>query len=133
MEDVRWKQRHQNFSNTLKNLNKAAELPTPDIFQRAGLIQFFEITYELAWKMMKDYLKDQGFSEVKSPKATIKKAFEIDIIKDGHIWMEMLDDRNLTTHTYDEESAEKVSRLIKEKYLHLFNDLSAKFKELKDE
>lgn len=65
---------------------------------------------------MKDYLETEGY-QVKSPRETIKVAFQIGIIQDGHIWIEALSSRNLTSHTYDEALAEKLIQLIKEKYI----------------
>ena len=65
------------------------------------------MTFELAWKVLKDYLEAEGYI-VKSPRETIKQAFQIQLINDGHIWMEALAVRNLTTHTYDEKLVNKL-------------------------
>ncbi len=75
MHDIRWKQRLSNFQKSLAHLADAVELEKPTIIQQAGTIQFFEMSFELAWKTLKDYLEEQGFIDVKSPKATIKKAY----------------------------------------------------------
>lgn len=99
------------------------EINNPDIIQRAGLIQFFEMSCELAWKTMKDYLEEQGFTEIKSPRDTVKKAFEIGIVTNGHAWLQLLTDRNLTTHTYDEETSKLVEKLIHEHYYTLLKEL----------
>ena len=85
-QDIRWKQRFQNFEKSFHLLEEAMNIAKPDIFQRAGMIQFFEMTFELAWNTLKDYLEEQGFNEIKSPRAAIKKGFEIDLIKDGESW-----------------------------------------------
>lgn len=69
--------RLSNFKSSLAHLAMAVEIENPDIVQQAGTIQFFEMSFELTWKTLKDYLEDQGFTDVKSPKATIKKAFNI--------------------------------------------------------
>lgn len=82
--DIRWKQRYQNFKKSLQYLEKAINIKDPDIIRKAGLIRFFEISFELAWNTMKDYLEDQGFIDIKSPRTAIKKAFEIDLVTDGH-------------------------------------------------
>ncbi|WP_200086690.1 HI0074 family nucleotidyltransferase substrate-binding subunit [Salicibibacter cibi] len=63
--------------------------------ERAGLIQLFEVTFELAWKVFKDYLEAEGYI-MKSPRQTIKQAFQMGIIEDGHTWIDALSDRNLT-------------------------------------
>ncbi|MCF8231241.1 MAG: nucleotidyltransferase substrate binding protein [Bacteroidales bacterium] len=130
--DIRWKQRFQNYKNALSNLKKAMEIENPDIVQKAGLIQFFEITYELAWNLMKDYLQEQGYIDVKSPRSAIKRAFESELISDGHKWLELLNDRNLTAHTYDEDTVEKITNLIKGKYYPLLEELEKTFKRLED-
>ena len=100
-QDVRWKQRFQNYEKSLHHLEDALKIKKPDIIQRAGMIQFFEMTFELAWDTLKDYLEEQGFNEIKSPRAAIKKGFEIDLITDGESWLQLLEDRNLTAHAYD--------------------------------
>ena len=92
-KDIRWKQRFQNFSKTLEYLEMALLIENPDIIQKAGTIQFFEMSFELAWNTVKDFLEEQGFTDVKSPRSALKKAFETGIIADGHSWMELLVDR----------------------------------------
>jgi nucleotidyltransferase substrate binding protein (TIGR01987 family) len=128
-KDIRWKQRFQNFEKALKHLEEALQIKNPDIIQTAGIIQFFEMNYELAWNTVKDFLEEQGFNDVKSPRDALKKAFEIDLVKDGHTWMELLLDRNLTAHTYDEAKATEVQKLIHNKYFPLLKELYFTFKE----
>ncbi len=82
---------------------------------------------------MKDYLEAQGFSDVKSPRNAIKKSFETGLIADGHTWMELILDRNLTAHTYDEEKATEVEKLIKNKYFKLLDDLYLTFSKKQNE
>ena len=127
--DIRWLQRFQNFEKSLSYLQEAMEIKNPDIFQKAGTIQFFEMTFELAWNMVKDYLEDQGFPDVKSPRSALKKAFETGLIVDGHRWMELLLNRNLTAHTYDEETADEVIKLIQTDYKPLLKQLYDTFKQ----
>ena len=122
-QDIRWKQRFQNFEKAMKHLESALQLKDPDILQKAGIIQFFEMSYELAWNTLKDYLEEQGFMDVKTPRNAFKKAFEIELIQDGHTWMELLLDRNLTTHAYDEEKASEIETLIHQKYYPLLIQL----------
>jgi nucleotidyltransferase substrate binding protein (TIGR01987 family) len=123
-EDIRWKQRFQNYEKSLKYLEDALDIKRPDIIQRAGIIQFFEMTFELAWNTMKDYLEEEGFLNLNSPRDAIKKAFEIDLIIDGHAWLKALEDRNLTSHTYDEETAAEVEGLIRNNYYRLLKEFS---------
>jgi nucleotidyltransferase substrate binding protein (TIGR01987 family) len=95
--------------------------------ERGGLIHYFEVAFELGWKVLKDYLIDDGFKEVMGPKTIIKVAFEQGLITDGHTWLQALEDRNLTTHTYDFELAMEVENSIRNEYYPLLitleNDL----------
>jgi nucleotidyltransferase substrate binding protein (TIGR01987 family) len=116
MKDLRWRQRFENFERSYLLLKKYSQKEINNELERAGVIQFFEMTFELAWKVLKDYLESQGFI-VKSPRESIKQAFQIDIIDDGHIWLDALDKRNLTTHTYDDALAEKLLQDITNLYL----------------
>ena len=120
---VRWKQRFINFSKSMNYLEQALTIQSPDIVQKAGIIQFFEMSFELSWKVLKDYLEEQGFEDVRSPRAAIKQAFEIGIIENGHGWLELLQDRNLTAHTYDEEKANEMEQLIHKNYFPLLKKL----------
>ncbi len=127
-EDIRWKQRFQNYEKAFKLLERTLEIKEPSEAEMGGAIQFYEMSFELAWKTLKDYLNEQGFV-VKTPRQTIKQAFQIDLVKDGHLWMNALDDRNLTTHTYDESTAKKVLSSIRNTYYpalrQLYNDLKS--------
>jgi len=122
-KDVRWKQRFQNFEKTLHYLEDAMNIKEPDVFQRAGTIQFFEMSFELAWNLLKDYLLEQEYIHIDSPRAVLKQAFEDKLISDGHTWLKLLEDRNLTSHTYDEETAIEVVQLIRKTYYPLLKKL----------
>lgn len=122
MED-RWKQRFQNFEKAFKKLQQAVDLGEYSELERAGLIQTFEFTFELAWKTLKDILEFEGF-EVKSPRETIKQAFQTGYIKDGDGWLDVLAKRNLMSHIYDDEVSEEVSDLIQNRYYFLMAELS---------
>lgn len=105
--DIRWKQRFENLQAVYRRLEEAAQAlrQTPDnaLIQMA-LIKAFEMTFELSWKTMKDYLQYNGIA-VKLPREVIKQAFANDMVVDGQVWIDMLEDRNLMTHTYDEARA----------------------------
>ena len=121
-KDIRWKQRFQNYEKAYLLLERNLNIAEPSEVERAGIIQFFEMAFELAWKLMKDYLEEEGFV-VNSPKEAIKQAFQSDIIKDGHTWIDALNDRNLTTHIYEEETAIMVTEKIKENHFPLLKNL----------
>ena len=127
LKEIRWKQRFENFDKSYKLLKKYSNQEITTELERAGIIQFFEMTFELAWKVLKDYLESEGYM-VKSPRETVKQAFQIWLIDNGHIWIDALSNRNLTTHTYDEELATKMTSEILNAYLpeldKLYNKLS---------
>jgi nucleotidyltransferase substrate binding protein (TIGR01987 family) len=128
MKDIRYLQRFENYEKSFLLLSGALEINAPSLVEKAGTIQFFETTFELAWKLMKDYLSYLGY-EVKSPRDAIKQSFAIELITNGDSWINALMDRNLTTHTYDEEIANEVYQAIKNNYFLLLNDLYIAFKE----
>jgi len=131
-QDIRWQQRYRQFNRAYLLLVQAIAIESPNIVERAGLIQFFEMAFELSWKLLKDYQQAEGF-EVNSPRAAIKLAFQNGIVDDGHVWIQALEDRNLTTHTYNEETAQQVEQKIREMYFPLLNALNNRFSELEIE
>jgi nucleotidyltransferase substrate binding protein (TIGR01987 family) len=115
-KEIRWKQRFVNFEKAFFQLSKGVEKQSDlDDIGKEGLIQRFEYTLELAWKTLKDLLESERII-VKSPAETIKHAFRMGIIDNGELWIQMLDDRNLMAHTYDELNFNSALRNIKEKY-----------------
>ena len=125
---IRWKQRFQNYEKAYHLLEQAVQIKELSEIERAGLIQFFEMTFELAWKLMKDYLSSEGFV-IKTPRQAIRQAFQSDIITEGRVWLEALSDRNLTVHTYEEATAGKVQQDINEVYFPLLKQLYLFFRE----
>lgn len=126
-QDIRWKQRFQNFTKALARLGDAVELATErDLsdLEEQGLIQAFEFTHELAWNTLKDFLAYQGVehSIIGSRDAT-RLAFENQLIKNCEAWMEMIKSRNKTSHTYNEEIAAEIATLIIESYYAEFEQL----------
>lgn len=118
-QDIRWQQRFDNWQSAYKRLRHAvmanAERPDDELIQMA-LIKAFEMTFELSWKTMKDYLKYNGV-DVKLPREIIKQAFANDIVTDGQQWIDMLEDRNLMAHTYDEARARLAVGHICQRYM----------------
>lgn len=114
-KQIRWKQRFQNFEKAFAQLDNALKIKNPSETERAGVIQFFEICFELAWKTLKDYLESKQVV-VSFPRDVIKQAFHHQVITDGDTWMDMLEKRNELTHTYNEATAEKALQLIRNKY-----------------
>ncbi len=100
---------------------------TPSDLEKAGIIQAYEFTFELAWKTLKDYL-DEKEVNVKYPRDVIKEAFRYEIIEDGELWLDMLQKRNLMAHTYQETHAEVAIQLIKESYFAAIEQLYVHFR-----
>lgn len=125
-QDIRWQQRFQQFEKAFALLKMAIVIQTPSIVERAGLIQFFEMAFELGWKLLKDYLEAEGF-KVQSPRDAMKQAFQAGLVSNGHSWIEALEDRNLTTHTYNEETAIAVEEKIRKNYYYLLANLEQAF------
>lgn len=126
MNQIRWKHRFENYEISFNNLEKFITLEVTTELERAGIIQLFEICFELSWKLLKDYLIFQGY-KVKSPRDAFKTAFQIGIIDAGHVWLNALEDRNLTVNTYDEVLAEKVFLNIRDIYFTELEKLYHRF------
>ncbi len=121
-KEIRWKQRFSNFEKAFLLLNRTAKKEKLNEAEKAGLIQFFEITFELSWKIMKDYLESIGFI-TKSPRETIKQAYQAEIISNGHKWIDALEARNKTSHIYEEEEIEEISINIVVLFVPIIQDL----------
>jgi nucleotidyltransferase substrate binding protein (TIGR01987 family) len=130
-KDVRWKQRFQNFKKAFIQLEKAVNTPDLNELERQGLIKAFEFTYELAWTTLKDYLVEMGYSDLIGSKDTIRQAFQSGLISDGETWMDMIKSRNLTAHTYNQDTAESIEEDVVNLYYPLFKKLIAKLEEIK--
>ncbi|MCL2270177.1 MAG: nucleotidyltransferase substrate binding protein [Treponema sp.] len=135
-EDIRWKQRFQNYKKALvtvkKAVNLAQERELSDL-EKQGVIQGFEFTFELAWNVMKDYFEEQGITGIIGSKNAIRYAFNKGIIDDGEAWMELIEGRNISSHTYDEEIAEKLNNKIINNFYILFETFEAKMEQLDNE
>ena len=122
--DIRWKQRFANYNKAFGELSEAVSRKSYDKLSQAGLIQMFELAFELAWKTLKDKLEYDGL-KANSPRETIKIAYQNGYIQNGELWIEALDSRNLLAHTYDEAKSNQARDLIREKYFSLLRDLRA--------
>jgi nucleotidyltransferase substrate binding protein (TIGR01987 family) len=131
-QKTRWQQRLENFEKAFSSLTIAVERikenPNDEML-RAGFIQTYEFNLELAWKTLSEYLQDQGFGEISSPKNVFRTAFQAGYVKEGELWMEAIRDRNLTVHTYNEGLAEKVKEDILGKYYFIIKDLYLRLKQ----
>ena len=125
----RWKYRFVEFQKSLKNLKKGLSIKSPDEIYRAGILQLFEVSLELCWKTLKDYLDSEGYN-INSPRQVFQQAFSSGIISDGREWLEALETRNLIAHTYDENGIVEIEKQIRKKYIKLLKKFSSNFKKL---
>ena len=131
-QDIRWKQRFQNFEAAYRLLAEALADGDSELsdLEKEGVVQRFEYTYELAWKTLKDYLEASGLVIAPvTPKQVIKEAFAAKLIADGVVWMRMLDHRNLLSHTYDRSVFDAAISAIEGDYLPVIGELYARLKE----
>jgi len=124
--DIRWKQRFQNFDRAFVLLRDAME-DGPDALnqlEKEGVIQRFEFSFELAWKTLKDYMEEDGFVFATiTPRQVLKDAFAAKILKDGQVWIDMLEHRNLLSHTYNSVRFEEAVKAVHDRYLDAFDQL----------
>jgi nucleotidyltransferase substrate binding protein (TIGR01987 family) len=128
--DIRWKQRFQNYQRALQTVTEAVDLSRQrplTTLEQQGLIQGFEFTHELGWNVLKDYLEDQGFINLIGSKNATRTAFANGLIKDGEAWMDMIKTRNLTSHTYNLELAQQMINDILQRFYPAFVELQQTF------
>ncbi len=126
-KDVRWMQRFENYHKALKRLSEAVEIIRSEQYSKhninylinEGLIQCFEFTHELAWKVMKDYAEYQGMTEIFGSRDAIRHALRFGLINDEQ-WMQTISDRNVTSHQYDDDTAKRIVDNIINMYYPLF-------------
>jgi nucleotidyltransferase substrate binding protein (TIGR01987 family) len=118
--DIRWKQRLTNFERALDMLKDAlkdgpAQL---SLLEKEGTVQRFEYSLELAWKTAKDYLEAKGSIIIPvTPRQVVKDALDAKVLPDGQVWIDMLNHRNLLSHTYDSAMFEQAVEAIAARYL----------------
>ena len=129
-QDVRWKQRFNNFIKAMRTLSGAVELSRQrklTELEQQGLIQGFEFTHELAWNVLKDYLENKGITGLIGSRDATRGAFKNGLIEDGDAWMEMIEARNQTSHTYNPAVAEKIVQKILNSFYPALENVIIKF------
>lgn len=124
--DIRWEQRFSNYRKALHQLAKFIEKAHLSDLEEQGLIKAFEYTYELAWNTLKDYLEFQGITNIVGSRDSIREAYRNDLIENGESWMKMIVSRNLTSHSYNEATANEIATAIFDEYFDLFKKLERK-------
>ena len=133
MQDIRWKQRFDNYLRAFQSLIEAVELSQVralSTLERQGLIQGFEFTHELAWNLLKDYLTHQGFTDLIGSRDATRLAFKNALIADGEAWMDMIKAPNLSSHTYNPEVAASIEQDILTRFYPAFCALKETFSAL---
>ncbi len=131
-KDIRWQQRFSNYKKALHQLGEAVALSKSrelSNLEKQGMIQAFEFTHELAWTTLKDFLEFKGQRDIYGSKDASRKAFQLNIVEDGECWMDMIQSRNKTSHTYNKETAEEIVAAVTTSYYMLFLNLEEKLGE----
>ena len=126
-QDIRWKQWFHSYTKALAVFTEAVELARSrplSPLEKQGLVQSFEFTQELSWKVLKDFLEYQGAATgILGSKDAIPRGFAAGLISDGDTWMDMIASRNLASHTYNQETADEILQKCVESYAPQFQQL----------
>ena len=136
MNDTRWEQRFDNYLRAFRTLAAAVELSRTrslSELEQQGLIQGFELTHELAWNVLKDYLENQGITGLIGSRDATRMAFKNNLIENGDAWMDMIKDRNKTSHTYDLAVAGEVAGNILARFYPAFEALTTRFTAIRNQ
>lgn len=125
-EDIRWKQRLDNWNRALQQLDRFMAYETLNELEEQGLIQSFEYNHELAWNTQKDFLQDQGYVDLFGSKNVARKSFEVGLITNGEVWLDMIKSRNLSSHTYNRAVARQIVDAIVNDYYAALTELNQK-------
>ena len=124
--NIRWLQRFANFTKALAKLAEVFEKREGDLSElgQEGMIQRFEYTFELAWKTLQDLLRYKGYIDIAGPNPVLEQAFKDGYLTDAEGWKAMKKSRELSSHTYDSETAEAIAESIRLSYYKLLDDLA---------
>lgn len=122
-----------NFIKALDRLKEGLnEFNENNALERDGIIQRYEFTFELSWKALKELFEDEGLIDLNTPKIILREAFSMALIDNQNIWLNMLMDRNYTSHIYSENLAIDICRNIKTQYVFELEKLKNKILERKE-
>lgn len=129
-QDIRWLQRFSNYKKALSQLTKFLKQTDINELEEQGLIQAFKYSHELAWKVQKDFLESQGLTDLFGSKNVAREAYRTGLIEDGPVWLKMIESRNLTSHTYNEQTTKQILHAIKNEYFTSFLKLETRLDSL---
>lgn len=124
-KDIRWTQRFNNYKKALLTLKSAIDLSYKrelSDLEKQGMIQGFEFTHELCWKTIKDFINEKGNQNIYGSKDATREAFNLGLISNGENWMEMIESRNQSSHTYNIEVADEIVKKIISDYIQRFKE-----------
>ena len=125
----RWENRLESYKRALMRLEEACEANNPDDIHKDGTIKRFEFTFELAWKLLKDYAEEElAFADINSPTKAIEIGLSTKLIASADVWELMKKARNTTLHDYSEEYANKLHPDVKEQFLPALQQLAHNIK-----
>lgn len=131
---IRWIQRFENYKKALMNLTEAAELQAERALSKLeeqGLIKAFELVHELSWLTIKEYYENQGEVSIQGSRDAFRLAFKRGLILNGDVFMKSIKSRQLSVHTYNDATAEKLQFDILHTYFQEFQKLSITLEDLK--
>ena len=133
--EKRWVQRFDNYLGVLRHLESfvaTTETRSLSVAEEFAVIKAFELVFECAWNVLKDFLQESGHSQIYGSRDAIRLAFRVGLIENGEIWLDMIKKRNNTTHAYDEDTARAVSLVVSGEYMNEFRRFRSTFEELRE-
>jgi nucleotidyltransferase substrate binding protein (TIGR01987 family) len=125
-QNIPLQQRLQQFERALSLLEQALEKPGLSAIERAGMVQFYEVSCEMSWNLLKEYAEAKGHA-VTSPKSAVERAIGLAIVRDAEGWLSLLQNQWMTSEIYDEATAIVVEENIRMKYFPLLAQLHHEF------
>lgn len=132
MSDIRWVQRFENYTKALSQLTQAVGRydESAEALIKEGILQRFEFTHELAWKVMKDFLEYEWHQNITGSRSASRQAFALGLLEgDAQVWMDMIHSRNRTVYTYDAKILEDEFRKVYYRYTPAFIEFERKMAE----
>ena len=124
--EIRWQLRFSHDRQALAQLDTFLEPPALNEREQQRVIKAFETTFELWWNTLRELLHSQGDATLLGSRYTLLEAFRLGLIAHSEAWMPMIQDRNLTSHTYNRSTADAIAANISGRYLACFQQLSAR-------
>lgn len=131
-KDIRWVQRFSNFKKALAKLREVVSserVKELSDLEKEGMIQRFEYTFELAWKTLQDLLEYKGYQDITGPNPVLEQALKDGYINDEKSWRNMKKSRELTSHTYNSETADGIAQNIVNEYYNRLSNLEHRLEE----